>query len=281
MLIATLLSLLTLIIAFLTGNLWLVALVPLFFITVKSANEELRPFIGEGASDLFSTGFLFPLFATANQSPTISIAVFLFTMIWILTIRGFLPNHKPSRKLLFVLGIITAILMILQFFLFIAILPMIIVTLYKSRHSIKHIAMLLTGFAWVLLGVLFISPLLSYPLFNLSANTIDPSDPGLRYFLYGLSAITALWVLYIYGIRRRWRPENRYLILNMVILALLSVALLIFDVLPAIVISLPVLHMSWNFLIKRSHFSIAFALAIIIMVWLNQHYVLNFLNLQQ
>ncbi len=280
MLIATLLSLLTLVIAFITGNYWLVAIVPLFFITIKFANDELKSFIGEGASELFSTGYLFPLFAVVNQSFTIFMAVFLFTIIWILTIGSFLPNWKPSRKRLFLLGMITAVLMILQFYLFVAILPMIIVTLYKSRNSIKHIATLLSGFIWILLGILFTYPLLSHPQFDLSSKAITLSDPGLRYFLYFISVITALWTVYLYGVRRRWRPENRYLILNMVMIPLINLVLLRFDLLPTIVISLPVLHMSWNLQIKKSHFSIAFALAIVTLIWLNQHYVLNFLNLQ-
>ncbi|NPA33713.1 MAG: hypothetical protein GXO48_02145 [Chlorobi bacterium] len=284
MITAILLSFLSLLITFLTGNLTSgVVLVPLYLIVAKVSNDELKAIVGEGSSELLSTGFLLPLLVTTNQPVIISISVFLFVMLWILTLKFFVPHWIPAKQRLFIIGVLSGVLVLLHLFLFITILPMLAVALYKSRNNIKLMASLITGFIWILLGFFLISPVIpvSIPIgFKAGLNMVEISDMSLRYFLYAVSFLTLLWSLNIYRVRHRWRPESRYLIFNMVVFSFLGIAISKFTLLAIIVISLPVLHIAWNMQIKKSNFSLAVVLTIVILGWLNQQYVLNFLNLQ-
>ncbi len=284
MFIVILLSLLSLLIALLTDN-WVsgITLIPLFFIGIKFANDELKAIIGEGMSDILSAGFLFPIFVTVNQQIPISIAVFIFIIVWLLTLKSFLPNWVLSRQRLFAIGSLSGVLMFMEFSLFISILPVLLLTTYKSRKSVKQTLAIITGFSWILLGFLFAYPLLTILMskeFKPQLSVINATDPSFQYFIYAISIITLLWTINLYRIRRRWRQESRYFIVNMLVFSIISVVMTKFALLPTIVITLPILHVAWNMQVKKSIFSLASVLTIIILVWLNQQYVLNFLNLQ-
>ncbi len=286
MIIVLLICIIILILTFTTAEYSLGLFLMGFVVTTYYvANYELRKFAGEGSGDLLASGFIYPFLMIVNTNVIIAIAMWALLVLWLMSMDVFLPQWKASRRKLFTMGILSAILVITNVYVLMLVIPGLLTGIYKSRNNIKYSLAFVTGAVWLGMGYWLLN--MAYRDFATYFKSMvympimgNPSELlYFKYFVIVINVLLSLWVLYTYMNRHQWRPEIRYLILLILPVSIISIFVSIFAPLPAVVVSIPTFHIIWNLQVRKGYFSPALLLSVIVMVWLNQSYLINLLNL--